>query len=107
MKLKECPFCGSDAELEEDRNIFHGQNYSDRYSPDVARQDHGYKIRCVKCGCQTCWWHYKREAIEAWRKRHLTNSSSRAAECCACSKPTILEKSYCTQCGRDMYPPPA
>lgn len=82
MGLKECPFCGSDAELEEDRNIFHGQSYTDRYPPDVARQDHGYKIRCVKCGCQTCWWHYKQEAVEAWNKRHLTTSQGRAADKC-------------------------
>ncbi len=26
-----------------------------------------------------------------------------AAGLCTCPKPTILEKSYCTQCGRDMH----
>lgn len=80
MDIKKCPHCGSDAELEEDRNIFHGQCYSDRYPPAVANQDHGYRIRCVKCGCQTCWWHYKKEAIEIWNKRHLTSCPSRAAK---------------------------
>ena len=39
--------------------------------------------------------------------RHLTSRSSRAAGACDCPKPTILEKSYCTQCGRDIHPPPA
>ena len=39
--------------------------------------------------------------------RPLTNRSSRAGGTCDCPKPTILEKSYCTQCGRDIYPPPA
>ncbi len=33
----------------------------------------------------------------------LTSSSSKAAGPCACPKPTVLEKSYCTQCGRDMH----
>lgn len=45
------------------------------------------------------------EIIEA--DRHLTSRSSRAANACACKEPTILEKSYCTKCGKDIHPPPA
>lgn len=32
---------------------------------------------------------------------HLTSTSSTPAPC-DCPAPTILEKSYCTRCGRDM-----
>ena len=41
------------------------------------------------------------------QQRHLTSRSSRAVYACICKEPTISEKSYCTKCGRDMYPPPA
>ena len=85
MKLKECPFCGGLAGLERDSNIFQGQCYSDRYQPSVANQDHGYRIRCGKCGCQTCWWHFKAEASKAWDSRHLTptapDSEGRCEKC--------------------------
>lgn len=69
MDLKKCPFCASCAEIQRDRHIFHGQIYSDRYPPSVAKQDHGYRVRCLKCGCQTCWWHYLKEAVGVWSKR--------------------------------------
>lgn len=36
--------------------------------------------------------------------RLIISRPSRAAELCDCPKPTILKKSYCTQCGRDMLP---
>lgn len=73
--MKECPFCEGCAQVERNSNIFHGQNYSDRYPPDVAKQEHGFRVRCVKCGCQTCWWHFKHEAIATWNKRHLSHTS--------------------------------
>lgn len=64
-KIKKC-FCGCNAELLEDYGIFFGQNYGDRYPDTVAKQNNGYKIRCVVCGLQTCWWHYEKEALSAW-----------------------------------------
>lgn len=65
QKIEKC-FCGSPAQLHTDDNIFRGQNYGDRYPEPVASQNHGYKIRCVMCGMQTCWWHYAREVYQAW-----------------------------------------
>jgi len=61
------------------------------------------------------YWEMRQEVVKANKgiKRlknklhHLTSYSSRAANACACEEPTISEKSYCTKCGRDMYPPPA
>jgi len=53
-----------------DGTIFRRQVYSDRYPKNVAKQDHGYQIRCGKCGCQTCWWHYKKEAVNIWNTRN-------------------------------------
>jgi hypothetical protein len=67
--MKPCPHCGHPAETEIDASVFYGQIYSDRYPPKVAEQNHGFRVRCVMCGCQTCWWHYESEAIEAWDKR--------------------------------------
>ncbi len=66
--INPCLHCGSLGELERDPNIFHDQIYSDRYPHDVAIQDHGFRIRCINCGCQTCWWHYEQEAKDAWNK---------------------------------------
>jgi len=66
-KIKNC-FCGYPAKIEKDTMCFFRQEYSDRYPEPVASQPHGFKIRCVKCGIQTCFWHYESEAIEAWNK---------------------------------------
>ena len=68
-ELKPCPFCGGEATLERSSTIFIGQVYSDRYKEPIASQNHGFSVRCNKCGCQTCWWHKEKEAIEAWNKR--------------------------------------
>ena len=79
-ELKPCPFCGSDAEMERDNTVFAGQIYSDRYPNPVDRQRHGFRARCSKCGCQTCWWHYQYEAEVAWNARHnamLTSAEER------------------------------
>ena len=70
MNIKSCPFCGGISVVCMDGTIFRGQVYSDRYPKNVAKQDHGYQIRCGKCGCQTCWWHYKKEAINIWNTRN-------------------------------------
>ena len=67
--LLSCPCCGCDAGIDRDNSIFNGQNYGDRYPPEVAKQNHGFKVRCHGCGIQTCYWHYELEAVEAWNKR--------------------------------------
>jgi len=69
--MKSCPFCKCiHPQIEESQLIFHGQIYSGRgYPKEVAEQNNGYRIRCPSCGCQTCWWHYKKEARKAWNKR--------------------------------------
>jgi len=76
-KLKPCHGCDSIAELLRDNTVFRGQSYSDRYPRVVANQTHGFQIRCAKCGLQTCWWHYKREAIKAWNFRSITTKGKR------------------------------
>ncbi len=107
MEIKECPFCGSDAVFVRDPNIFYGQSYSDRYPKDVANQNHGFRIRCVKCGCCTCWWHYKTEAIKIWNNRHLTSRQSRAANACALWTSCCNVKSGCPNPCTCYKPPPA
>ncbi len=74
MELKTCPCCGVEAKLIQDNNVFNGQIYSDRYPPKVASQNYGFQVRCVKCGLQTCWWHYEKEAIEIWNTRYKGGS---------------------------------
>lgn len=69
MELKPCPCCKGIGYRRRDATIFAGQNYDDRYPTDVARQNHGFQIRCAKCGLQTCWWHYEKEAEDAWNRR--------------------------------------
>jgi len=65
MEIDKCK-CGCNAMLQEDSKIFIRQNYGNRYPEPIASQNNGYKIRCVMCGMQTCWWHRKDEAISAW-----------------------------------------
>lgn len=69
MKIGRCKVCGAHAELQRDGGIFIGQIYSDRYPEKVANQNHGYRIRCLRCGLQTCWWHYEKEAITHWNSK--------------------------------------
>ena len=64
-----CPCCGGAAKVERDGRIFTGQDYGGRYPPEVAKQNHGFQVRCQKCGLQTCWWHYESEAVEHWNAR--------------------------------------
>ncbi len=42
---------------------------------------------------------------EAIEKRLPIPKSTGQANLCGCEKPMVLEKSYCTECGRDMRPP--
>ena len=70
-ELKPCQ-CGRHmTQIEKDDHIFAGQDYGDRYPEAVAKQNHGYRVRCASCGMQTCWWHYEEEAISAWNTRPL------------------------------------
>lgn len=65
--LAECPHClCADVEMERSESIFYGQDYSERYPREIALQNHGFRARCPKCGCQTCWWHYESEVVDAW-----------------------------------------
>ena len=51
VKLKTCPFCGSEAEMLE-----HTKSYS---------------IRCTKCNCMQAMWSFnKTEAINSWNTRY-------------------------------------
>ena len=68
-KILLCPCCDGVATLNESSTVFIRQNYSDRYKEPVASQSNGFQIRCLKCGLQTCWWHYKQEAIDNWNTR--------------------------------------
>lgn len=69
-KLKSCPFCGEPAAtVERDGKVFQGQYYTDAYPEPVASQNHGFRVRCECCGCQTCWWHYMGEALHFWNSR--------------------------------------
>lgn len=62
--LKPCPYCKcADVRMSLDRSIFAGQVYVDEPG------DEGWKARCEKCGCQTCWWHSEEQAIAAWNTR--------------------------------------
>ncbi len=52
------------------------------------------------------FWREKAEEIGDEIVRRLTSQSSQPREVCTCPNPKILEKSYCTECGRDMHPAP-
>ena len=67
-ELLSCPFCDGLPAIHTDTRVFLGQEYGG-YPRRVATQNHGYQIRCEKCGCQTCWWHYQIEATTAWNTR--------------------------------------
>lgn len=54
-----CPCCGSGATSLESHSS-KGQDCSQR---------HGYQVRCMACGLQTCWWRHAAEAASAWNTR--------------------------------------
>lgn len=56
IKLLTCPFCGGEAEMEEDYSYGHGLLFS-------------YKPHCSKCGCNIGMFSDKTEAIEQWNTR--------------------------------------
>ncbi len=49
--------------------------------------------------------HFEKDFVRDFG-HHLTNQSSQPPAVCTCPKPITLEKSYCTECGRDMHPAP-
>lgn len=56
MTLKPCPFCGCEAWLYSHGRIF---------NPGI-----GHRVECEgACHAMTCYWHTKKEAIEAWNRR--------------------------------------
>lgn len=54
-KLKRCPFCGGNAELE--------SSYADYVGSGL------HKIVCKVCGCQTNYEHPMQKAIDLWNRR--------------------------------------
>jgi hypothetical protein len=67
-----CPFCGCVSyEYTHKHGVFSGQHYDKYTNAD------GHKIRCDGCGVQTCWWHTKEEAINAWNARVESQHQSR------------------------------
>ena len=54
-KLKRCPFCGGNAELE--------SSYADYVGSGL------HKIVCKVCGCQTNYEHPMQKAIDVWNRR--------------------------------------
>ncbi|HBP92925.1 MAG TPA: hypothetical protein DD710_10345 [Alcanivorax sp.] len=82
-ELLPCPFCGCNdgrIELQTDHAIFAGMDFGNRYPEPISRQPHGHNVRCGGCGCQTCWWHYKREAIDAWNRRSAAAAMAEGGE---------------------------
>jgi len=68
MDLKACPHCGCNHVEIERHNVFDG-DYGDKYPVGVRTQRHGFRARCPVCACQTCYWHYEIEAVNAWNTR--------------------------------------
>lgn len=64
MKIKSCPFCGSDNIVEE-RSARERISYSSSASTSSTR----YQIACRNCNCQTGYRLYLDDAIEAWNRR--------------------------------------
>lgn len=67
-KISKCPCCRGHAAMSRHDTIFAGQLYN-RYPEPISNQNHGFQIRCEKCGMQTCWWHIESEALSAWNTR--------------------------------------
>ena len=57
MKIKECPCCKGIAKV------------TDKYPDPSALTTNGFQVICKECGLQTCWWRFKKDAIDNWNKR--------------------------------------
>ena len=89
MELKLCPFCGNGC-----------------YVSWVQAYD--WVVGCNGCMAVMQFLPDKESAILAWNNRHLTSSSSRAAEACPfCDCVAINEMGHCEGCGKLTRPPPA
>lgn len=54
-KLKHCPIC----------------ECADTRMEDIVSSGE-WRVRCERCGCQTCWWHSEADARKAWNTRAET-----------------------------------
>lgn len=68
MKIKNCPFCGGEAEVVEGRHMDGNMHYDE------------YHVKCTKCGAMTGKyvtggyygeWNTERDAIAAWNRRYV------------------------------------
>jgi len=72
------------------------------------------KIECVRCGkemelCTPLLFKYPVLTVSVFRckcKDAEQGVDGGAADLCRCKEPCVLEKPYCTVCGKDMYSPP-
>ncbi len=65
-ELLPCPFCGDEASVNKDPNIFCHQTY-EGYPENHTE---GFRIECEgQCHAMTCWWHTKDEAVKTWNNR--------------------------------------
>jgi hypothetical protein len=69
-KISKCPCCGGHAVMSRHDTIFTGQFY-ERYPAPTSTQNHGFQIRCEKCGMQTCYRPFENEALAAWNARSI------------------------------------
>ena len=118
-KLKPCPFCNGEAELDFAHNTF---SYTDK---DGTIKDSGffYVVKCTRCGCRIGIYREPTMAIKAWNRRaegktNLVNLPSSQPEeviphrnykylsdyWCACGWHLGKkgEVKYCADCGRKV-----
>ena len=64
MKIKNCPFCGSDNVVKE-----HSERERVSLNGGATTMSFRYQVACRACGCQTGFRHKLEEAFEAWNRR--------------------------------------
>lgn len=92
-----CPFCGSPGKISK---IWFAASW--RYYPECSGcgvRPQGRKDSRLGYGEWQPHFTNITMAENLWNNRHLTTQPT---EICICKKPKILEKSYCTVCGKDM-----
>ena len=55
-KLKPCPFCGSEAEFEQEEQ-------------ELATGEEWYRVICTDCGGNSGWYMFAGQAATAWNSR--------------------------------------